>query len=192
MKAKWNLLPAVFLFLFLVLGASLIMFLSQQPPAPLPASIPASEFSAERAFRHIEALAEEPRPVGTNAHLQTRNYIMSELEALGLSPQIQETTIVDPESPAFPGMTVAGTVQNVIARLAGTAGNQAILLVCHYDSVATAPAASDNGSGMATLLETARALKAGSPIKRISELEWSGHGVFPPCSVTAMVMEKSS
>ena len=97
--------------------------------------------------------------------VQARNYIVSELQALGLSPQIQETTFVDPESPAFPGMIVAGTVQNVIARLAGTAGGQAILLVCHYDSVATAPGASDDGSGVATLLETARALQAGPPIK---------------------------
>ena len=28
--------------------------------------------------------------------------------------------------------------------------------------------------------------------EKISELEWNGHGVFPPCSVTAMVMEESS
>ncbi len=165
MKSIRDLLPGVFLFLFLVLAASLIMFLSQQPPGPLPASIPAEEFSAERAFRHVEAFATEPHPVGTAAHLQARNYIMSELKALGLSPQIQETTFVDPQSPVYPGMIVAGTVQNVIARLAGTVGSQAILLICHYDSVATALGASDDGSGVATLLETARALKAGPPVK---------------------------
>ena len=147
MKPKPNLLPGVFLFLFLVLVASLAMFLSQQPPSPLPASIPASEFSAERAFRHVEALVHEPRPVGTAAHMQARNYIVTELQALGLSPQIQETTFVDPQSPVYPGMIVAGTVQNVIARLPGTAGNQAILLVCHYDSVATALGASDDDLG---------------------------------------------
>jgi Zn-dependent M28 family amino/carboxypeptidase len=90
---------------------------------------------------------------------------VSELQALSLSPQIQETTFVDPQSPAFPGMTVAGTVQNVIAQLAGTEGSQAILLISHYDSVATASGASDDGAGVATLLETARALKAGAPIK---------------------------
>jgi alpha-L-arabinofuranosidase len=28
--------------------------------------------------------------------------------------------------------------------------------------------------------------------ERISELEWNGHGVFPPCSVTAIVMQKPS
>ena len=124
-----------------------------------------SDRTAERAFRHVEAIADQPHPVGTAAHLQARNYIVSELQALGLSPQLQETTFVDPESPAFPGKIVAGTVKNVIARLAGTAGNQAILLVCHYDSVATAPGASDDGSGVATLLETARALQAGPALK---------------------------
>jgi hypothetical protein len=86
-------------------------------------------------------------------------------QALGFSPQIQETTVVDPESPVYPGMIVTGTMQNVIARLAGTVGSQAILLVSHYDSVATGPGASDDGSGVATLLETARSLKAGPPLK---------------------------
>ena len=50
MKPKPNLLPGVFLFLFLMLVASLAMFLSQQPPGPLPAGIPASEFLVERSF----------------------------------------------------------------------------------------------------------------------------------------------
>ena len=164
MKPKQNLLPAVFLFLFLLLGASLAMYLSQQPPDPLPASIPATDFSAERAFRHVEALPDTRRPVGTAAHLQTRDYILSELQALDLNPQIQETTIVDPQSPVYRGMIVAGTVQNVIARLPGTSGNQAILLACHYDSVASALGASNDGAGMATLLETARALKVGASV----------------------------
>jgi Zn-dependent M28 family amino/carboxypeptidase len=90
---------------------------------------------------------------------------MSELQALGLSPQIQKTAVVDPISALDPKMVVAGTVQNVVARLAGTSGNKAILLVSHYDSVATGPGASDDGSGVATLLETARSLKAGPPLR---------------------------
>ncbi len=102
MNQKQNLLPAVFLFLFLLLGASLATYLSQQPPDPLPASIPAAEFSAERAYRHVEALPVTPRPVGTAAHLRTRDYILSELQALGLNPQIQETTIVDPQCRSIP------------------------------------------------------------------------------------------
>jgi Peptidase family M28 len=165
MKSKQNLLPGIFLFLFLVFLASLAMYVSQPPPNSLPASAPPAEFSAERAFRHVEALAREPRPVGTAAHARARKYIVGELQALGLSPQIQETTVADPKSAIDPKMSVAGTVQNVMARLAGTGGSKAILLVSHYDSVATGPGASDDGSGLATLLETARSLRAGPPLK---------------------------
>jgi acetylornithine deacetylase/succinyl-diaminopimelate desuccinylase-like protein len=165
MRSKENLLPDVFLFLFLLLLVSLAMCVSQQPPNSPPASAPPAEFSAERAFRHVEALAREPRPVGTPAHARARKYIVGELQALGLSPQIQETAVADPKSPVDPEMSVAGTVQNVIARLARTGGTKAILLLSHYDSVATGPGASDDGSGVATLLETARALQAGPPLK---------------------------
>jgi hypothetical protein len=165
MKPKNNLLPAFSLFLFLALLAGLVMVLSQQPLNPLPANAPATDFSAERAFRHVEALAREPRPIGTAAHARARNYIMSELQALGLDPQIQAATVVDPISAVDPQWSVAGNVQNVIVRLAGTGGSKAILLVSHYDSVATGPGASDDGAGVATLLETARALKAGPPLK---------------------------
>lgn len=165
MKPKHNLLPAFSLFLFLALFAALVMYLSQQPPNPLPANAPPTDFSAERAFRHVEALAREPRPIGTAAHARTRNYIMSELLALGLDPQIQAATVVDPKSAVDPKWSVAGNVQNVIARLAGAGGSKAILLVSHYDSVATGPGASDDGAGVATLLETARTLKAGPPLK---------------------------
>ena len=83
MEPKRNLLPAVFLLFFLVLGASLIMFLSQQPPGPLPVSIPASEFSAEDAFRHVEALIDEPYPVGTAAPLSPRENFCLFLHWLG-------------------------------------------------------------------------------------------------------------
>ncbi len=165
MEHRNSLLPALSLFLFLVIVAALVMVLSQQPPAPLPASAPATDFSAERAFRHVEALGREPHPVGTAAHARARDYIVSELQALGLDPQIQAATVVDPISPANPQWGVAGDVQNVVARLSGTGGSKAILLVSHYDSVATGPGASDDGAGVATLLETARALKAGPPLK---------------------------
>jgi len=45
----------------------------------------------------------------------------------------------------------------------GEAGRKAVLLVAHYDSVPTSPGASDNGAAVASLLEVARALRAGPP-----------------------------
>jgi hypothetical protein len=58
-----------------------------------------------------------------------------------------------------------GTVHNVVARLKGTDSTRAILLDAHYDTGATGPGASDEGSGVVTLLETMRALTAGPPLK---------------------------
>ena len=37
--------------------------------------------------------------------------------------------------------------------------------MAHYDSVPFGPGAADDGAGVVTLLETARALKAGPPLK---------------------------
>ena len=47
--------------------------------------------------------------------------------------------------------------RNIVATKRGT-GNDIIVLGAHYDSVEGAPGANDNGSGVATLLEMARAL----------------------------------
>jgi len=157
--------PAASLWLFLTLVAAATMSASQQPPRVVSASAPPTEFSAERAFRHVVALAGEPRPIGTEAHAQARAYILSELRALGLDPQVQVTLVVDPQSAVDPAWSVAGNIQNVVARLRGTGGGKAILLLGHYDSVATGPGASDDAAGVATLLETARALQAGPAIK---------------------------
>ena len=58
---------------------------------------------------------------------------------------------------------VAGVVHNVVARLPGRDPSRAVLLVAHYDSVPTAAGAADDGSGVAALLEAARALRSGPP-----------------------------
>lgn len=157
--------PAAALWMSLTVVAAATMFASQQPPRVVSASAPPTEFSAERAFRHVVALAGEPRPIGTEAHALARAYILSELRELGLDPQVQATLVVDPQSAVDPAWSVAGNIQNVVARLRGTGGGHAILLLGHYDSVATGPGASDDAAGVATLLETTRALQAGPALK---------------------------
>src|SRR5688572_17406933 len=149
------------------LGLGLLAFLTiwfQRPPAPLPATAAASEFSSERAFHHLNAIAREPRPIGSAHHDAARDYIFQQLRALELEPEIQRTTAVN--STAAP-MFFAGTIQNIIARRKGTGDGRAVLLVAHYDSVPTGPGANDDAAGVATLLETARALGAGGePLER--------------------------
>ena len=145
------------------LGLGLVPFLAiwlQRPPAAISATAAAAEFSAERAYQHVEAIARSPRPIGSANHAAARDYIFQQLRALGLEPEIQKTTAVNSTTaPQF----FAGTIHNIVARRKGTGDGRAVLMVAHYDSVSTGPGANDDGVGVATLLETARALGASGP-----------------------------
>lgn len=134
-----------------------------RPPAPLAAQAPPTQFSAQRAMPHLEAIAHETRYAGSPNHAAAREYLLGEITALGLQPETQTTTVVQ----RWPGATQfeVGTVQNVLVRLPGTASTGAIALDGHYDSGATAPGAADCGACVATLLETLRALQAGPPLQ---------------------------
>jgi Zn-dependent M28 family amino/carboxypeptidase len=58
--------------------------------------------------------------------------------------------------------------RNLVAQIAGRGRASEIVLVgAHYDSVAGCPAANDNGTGVAGLIEIARALRAASPARTV-------------------------
>lgn len=139
-----------------------IAFYGQAPPNTVAASAMPAEFSSARAMKHLEVIARQSHPMGTSEHAVVRDYIVQALANLGLSPVVQKTTAVN-RRPGIPWLS--GTVENVMARVKGTSDGKAVMLVCHYDSVPTGPGASDDGSAVAALLETARALKAGPPLK---------------------------
>lgn len=144
--------------LVLLVGALIVR--SGLTPAPLPETAPPGEFSSARALRHVRVIAERPHPSGSTDHARVREYIMAELRALGLEPQVQEATGVGTRYPA------AGHVKNVVVRVPGrVAGGKAVLIAAHYDGVGAAPAAGDDGSGSAALLETLRAMRAGAPLE---------------------------
>ena len=109
-------------------------------------------------MRHVEQIAQRPHPMGTVDHDRVRDYIAGQLSALGLAPQIQQTTAIGTR------YQEAGRVQNILARLPGTSPNgKSVLVMAHYDGVEAGPAASDDGAGSAALLETLRALRARKP-----------------------------
>jgi hypothetical protein len=135
-----------------------------QPPAPVAASAPPTEFSAERAMEQLRVIARKPHPTGSLENARVRDFLVGRLQALGLDTQVQTATVVR-YGPRWRGLAVAATVNNIVARLHGTANTKAVMLAAHYDSVPSGPGASDDGSGTVTLLETARALKAGPPLR---------------------------
>ena len=142
----------------LLTGALLLR--SRATPAPVPASAPATEFSSARALAHVRAIAQRPHPTGSADNARVRDYVLAQLRALGLAPQVQEATAVGTRSPT------AAHVRNVLARLPGRVpGGKALLITTHYDGVGASPAASDDGAGAAALLETLRALRAGTPLE---------------------------
>ncbi len=148
-----------------LVAACWLVLLPVDPPAPSSADA----FDTGRAFADLQKLAAAPRPPGTPAHDAARDYLLAQLTAAGWNASVQEVTWVRPEYTSFgDGYPVrAVRVQNVIARRPGTSvGESAVLLAAHYDSKTTTPGVSDDGYGMATLLETARVLAAGSPLSR--------------------------
>ncbi|MGE5199328.1 MAG: M20/M25/M40 family metallo-hydrolase, partial [Rhodospirillaceae bacterium] len=138
------------------LGAASILL--GGPPAPVPSSAPPSAFSAGRAMAHVEQIAQRPHPVGSADHARVIDYLVSALEQIGLKAERQPAV-------ARRGTTTVrmARLENIAARIAGTGSTGAVLLASHYDSVPAAPGAADAGSGVAAILEAARAFRTGPP-----------------------------
>jgi hypothetical protein len=123
------------------------------PPQALPASASAEIAAAGRAQAHVEAIAQEPHPVGSAAHDRAQSYLEAQLRDLGFSVRV------------VPGIVNDVPVRNVLGRMEGAQpGLPAVLLAAHYDSVPRAPGAGDDALGCAAILEAARALTVRGPL----------------------------
>lgn len=133
-----------------------------RPPASQPASISASQFSGARAREVLRHLVGDgiPHPTGSAANALVRGRVIDELTKLGYQPQVQTGFSCDE-------FGTCATVKNILARLDGTEPGASVLLAAHYDSVPAGPGASDDGAGVASVLEIARALKS-TPVPRHS------------------------
>src|SRR5215207_616901 len=97
---------------FLMLGCVILFALlalnQQNPPQAVAASAPPEQFSSARAFSHVEVIGRAPHEIGSAEHRVVRDYIMSQLTALGVVPQVQKTTGFTTRR----GLAEAGTVEN--------------------------------------------------------------------------------
>jgi peptidase M28-like protein len=151
--AGWG-FPLALALLALVL---LLVVSALRPPRPRPESAPPAEFSAARAERVLRDLVGDgaPHPIGSAANARVRDRVLATLTGLGYAPEVQTGFACN--------SSTCGRVENVLARLPGSAPGRAVLLASHYDSVGSGPGASDDLTGVAAVLEVARALKAGPP-----------------------------
>ncbi|MEV5442092.1 M20/M25/M40 family metallo-hydrolase [Streptomyces sp. NPDC052644] len=162
-SASRAVLPAILAGLALL---GLLAVLGQAPPQARGEKAPPEDFSAGRAWQHLEEIARHPHPTGTAANERVREYVADAARELGAEVRVQSGDAIHRGwgSP-FPG----GTVHNVIARVAGTSpqtsGGRALLVVSHYDSVPTSRGAADDGAAVASMLETMRALKESGPVR---------------------------
>lgn len=143
----------------LLVGVGVLAVLAQGPPGAAAASAPPNEFSAERAVGVVDDLAREPRPVGSPASDRVRDALVARLA--DLAPRVEPSAALTTED----GRARAALVDNVVATLPGTDPTGAVVLMAHYDSVTAGPGAADDMSGVATILETVRALRAGPPLR---------------------------
>ena len=127
---------------------------SPPPAAGTPSAILA--FDGSRAYEHLrQVVSFGPRPSGSAALERTRNYIIDQLKAVGISVVQQ----------AFDAQTPLGKIHmvNLIATIPG-ARRERIAITGHYDTKLFSEfrfvGANDGGSSTAFLLEMARVLKA--------------------------------
>ena len=120
---------------------------------------PAANFSAGRAEAVLARILgpERPHPVGSAENAAVRARILSEFANLGVPARTYRAFTCN--TWRGPSYATCATVTDIIADVVPGSG-KAIVLLAHYDSVPAGPGASDDESGVATVLETIRALKA--------------------------------
>ena len=152
-----NRLSGLIAFLVIIITVWL-SFNFDQPVFEPDENISKTEFSTSRAFNHVEEIAQNPHYVGSADHNVVRNYIVDELQNMGLEVQTQEGYSLSKNADL-------SRPQNILSRIKGSGDGKALVLMTHYDSAMhSSYGASDAGSGVATILEGIRAfLEKGSP-----------------------------
>ena len=113
-----------------------------------------TEFSNSRAFKHVQVLGTDAHAVGTKSHQKASEYIIYELEKLGLDVHTQEGN-------SFSDWGTFAKVKNIVARIKGSDNSKALVIMSHYDSAGhSSKGASDAASGVGTILEGIRAFIA--------------------------------
>ncbi len=162
MTWDWNLagrIARVWLVALVGLGAWALNKYATAEPVVVAASAPADSFSAARAYATLGRFLgpEKPHPASSDENAAVRGRILQEFASLGIKTETHRGTGCN--QLARYGILTCATVTDIVAEIVPGEG-KAIVLMAHYDSVPAGPGASDDGSGVATILETARALKA--------------------------------
>src|SRR5690606_12859000 len=89
---------------------------------------PETSFSTERALKYLEKISEKPHYIGSEAHDEVREYLITQLELLGLETHVQEGFALNEK------WNVLAKPKNILARIEGSGSGKALMLLAHYDS----------------------------------------------------------
>lgn len=151
-------------------------------PAPKSADSDPAGFSADHAKQLIDTFADEPHSVlHTEAHARSRDEIVTMFKDLGYQPEIHSDPMPLSEATNTSQYSEAGldalarlNTENIVVRVPGKT-DDTMMLTAHYDSAVdfektadgrwdpkpgVSSGAADDGYGVATIIETLRAIKA--------------------------------
>lgn len=147
------------------LGVWFVCLWANEPHKPAAVSPTGKAFSAANAGRVLARVLgpEKPHPVSSAENAAVRERILKEFAALGVAARTYQAFTCNP----WRGLSfvACATVTDIVADVVPGRG-KAIVMLAHYDSVPAGPGASDDQSGVATILETIRALKAAGGASR--------------------------
>lgn len=144
-------LGVVILILAALAAKSLLLSMPPVQTAP-------GQFNANRAKARLAFILgdQRPHPADSAADDRVRERLVSTLRQMGMKPIVRDQIACNDFQKAR--LVACARVRNVIAILGPRTG-KALLLSAHYDSVPVGPGASDDGIGVATLLEVGSILE---------------------------------
>ena len=128
-------------------------------PMPQGLETPRDMFSAARAKAALTRFEGPalPHPAGSVENRRIHDRLHQELASMGVAVESLAARQCYGES-RWPAIECADVTDLIASVMPGD--GKAVILMAHMDSVPAGPGAGDDGSGVATLLETIRALKA--------------------------------
>ncbi|WP_066795535.1 M20/M25/M40 family metallo-hydrolase [Sphingomonas soli] len=150
--------------LIAVAGAVLLAVIATTTPRPAAQDAPPTEFSATRAMADVREIARAPHPTGSAENARVRAYLTARLQSLGMTVTTSSAPVgarAQARLDKWRGSAEPARAINLIATLPGRdPGKPALLLMAHHDTVWGSPGAADDTAGVASILETVRAIRA--------------------------------
>lgn len=144
------------LFILVALGFLILLSFSTLLPIVKPGkNVSETKFSPQRAMVHVREIAEKPHYIGSDNHSVVRNYIVDQLQNMGLSVHTQNAYVVNANK-------VMTNPVNILAQIPGTDPQPGsdLVVMAHYDSDPhSAVGAADDAASVAAILEGLRALQ---------------------------------